>query len=171
MNIQCKYDELVSPKSLKPHPKNRNKHPTDQIKRLAKLIDYQGVRAPIVVSKLSGNIVKGHGTLLALQELKAETVPVVYQEFKDQDQEYAFLQSDNAIANWAELDLSGINFDLEELDGSSFDLDWLGLKDFNLNFEPGSEDEQGKLDQKQLVYMECPSCGTEFEKSQAKIKN
>ena len=132
MNILCKYDELVSPKSLKPHPKNRNKHPIDQIERLAKLIEYQGVRAPIVVSKLSGNIVKGHGTLMALQKLKTKEIPVVYQEFKDDDQEYAFLQSDNAIASWAELDFSGINLDVENI-GPDFDIDWLGIKDFTVD--------------------------------------
>ena len=95
MNIHCKYDELVSPKTLKLHPKNRNQHPKDQIDRLAKLIEYQGIRAPIVVSNLSGFIVKGHGTLMALQKLGLKEIPVVYQKFENEDQEYAFLQSDN----------------------------------------------------------------------------
>ncbi len=170
MQIKCKYDELVSPKKLKPHDKNRNKHPKEQIDRLAKLIEYQGVRAPIVVSKLSDKIVKGHGTLQALKKLKIKQVPVVYQEFEDEDQEYAFVQSDNAIANWAELDLSAINLDLADL-GPDFNIDMLGINNFNLDFEPGTEDDQGKLDEKKLVFMECPHCGEQFEKSQAKIKN
>lgn len=72
MEIRCLYDELVSVDALKPHPKNRNKHPTEQIERLAKIIAYQGVRAPIVVSKRSGYIVKGHGTLQAIKHKKAE---------------------------------------------------------------------------------------------------
>lgn len=165
----CLYDELVSVKKLKPHPKNRNIHPKEQIERLAKMIAFQGIRAPIVVSKLSGFIVKGHGTLMALEENKVKDVPVVYQDFDNTDQEYAFVQGDNAIAAWAELDLSGINMDIPEL--GPMDIDLLGLKDFNLNFEAGSLEQQGKLDKKDLVYMECPNCGEEFEKSQAKIKN
>jgi DNA modification methylase len=131
MKVLCKYDELVSVKSLKPHPKNRNKHPKDQIERLAKILDYQGVRAPIIVSKLSGYICKGHGTLLAIQENGWDKAPVVFQEFDAEDQEYSFVQSDNAIANWAELDLSGINIDLQDL-GPDFDVDMLGIRDFEI---------------------------------------
>ena len=137
MKIVCKYDELVNPKLLKPHPKNRNKHPKDQIERLAKILNYQGQRAPVVVSNLSKCIAKGHGTTLSAIELKAKEIAVVYQDFENEDQEYAFIQSDNAIAEWAELDLSGINFDLQDL-GPDLDLDLLGLKDFVL--EPADKE-------------------------------
>jgi hypothetical protein len=130
--IHCKYDELVSVKNLKPHPKNRNKHPQDQVDRLEKIIKYQGVRAPVVVSKSSGFIVKGHGTLLAEQQAGMKDIPVVYQEFENEDQEYAFLQSDNAIATWADLDFSGINMDIQDL-GPDFDIDMLGIKDFSID--------------------------------------
>lgn len=37
------------------------------------------------------------------------------------------------------------------------------------SFEPGSPDEQGKLDELKLVIMECPHCGEKFERKQAKI--
>lgn len=131
MNIHCKYDELVDVKALKPHPKNRNKHPQDQVERLAKILNYQGLRAPIVVSRLSGKIVKGHGTLQAIKENGWESAPVVYQDFEDNDQEWLFLQSDNAIASWAELDVSGINSDLSEL--GPFDIDLTGLRNFSVD--------------------------------------
>jgi hypothetical protein len=131
MNVHCKYDSLIKCNSLKPHPKNRNKHPEDQIERLAKILEYQGVRAPIVVSKRSGNIVKGHGTLKAIKKNGWTEAPVVYQDFTDEDQEWLFLQSDNAIAMWAELDLKGINADLEDL--GPFDIDLIGIKNFTEN--------------------------------------
>lgn len=164
MNIKCKYDDLVSPKTLKPHPKNRNKHPVEQIDRLAKLIEYQGVRAPIVVSKLSGCIVKGHGTLMALKKLKLKEIPVVYQDFDNEDQEYAFIQSDNAIGSWAELDLSGINADVGDL-APSFDIDWLGIKDFMI--EPADKEIKNtneELDIKNFdnFQHQCPKCGFEW---------
>lgn len=50
MKIHCKHDELIDPKSLKNHPKNRNKHGQDQIDRLAELYKYHGIRHPIIVS-------------------------------------------------------------------------------------------------------------------------
>src|SRR5882672_1068716 len=131
IQIHCHYQDSVPIQDLKPFPQNRNKHGQDQIDRLAKLIQYQGCRAPIVVSKLSGYIVKGHGTLEALKQLGMKEVPVVYQEFESTDQEYAFVQSDNSIALWAELDLSGINQDLPSL-GPDLDLEMLGFKDFIL---------------------------------------
>jgi|688.fasta_scaffold91791_3 DNA modification methylase len=133
MNIHCKYDELVEVGKLKAHPKNRNKHPEDQIERLAKILKYQGLRAPIVVSNRSGKIVKGHGTLQAIKKNGWDKAPVVRQDFEDEDQEWLFLQSDNAIAMWAELDLKEINFDLSEL--GPFDIDLLGIKDFTVTPE------------------------------------
>lgn len=121
----------VEVSSLKPHPKNPNKHTDDQIERLAKLMRYQGFRSPIVVSNLSGYIVAGHGRLLAAKKLKLEKVPVSFQDFSDHEQEYAHMTADNAIAEWATLDLGNINEELESL-GPDFDLDFLGIKDFEL---------------------------------------
>lgn len=148
MKIRCKFDEMVPVSELKPHPKNRNKHPAPQVTRLAKLISYQGVRAPLVVSKLSGYMVKGHGTLMAIKEAGGNRAPVVFQEFDDEEQEYAFLQSDNAIAEWAELDLGGINADLEGL-GPDFDVDMLGLAGFEV--EPADKAPKGKLSDRFMV--------------------
>ena len=127
--IHCLYDELIDPKTLKYHPKNRNKHPKDQIERLAKILEYQGWRYPIKVSKLSGCVTSGHGRIAAAFLKKWTQVPVVFQEYENADQEYADVQSDNAIASWAELDLAGINLDVPDL-GPDFDINMLGIKAF-----------------------------------------
>lgn len=129
--INCLFDEMVPVKDLKPHKKNRNKHPQDQIERLAKILKYQGWRYPVKVSKLSGMVTSGHGRIEAAKLNGWESVPVNYQFYVNEEQEYADVQSDNAIASWAELDLSGINTDLGDL-GPDFDLDMLGIKDFVL---------------------------------------
>lgn len=132
MKIHCKYDELKNLSDLLDHPKNRNTHSASQIERLAKLFTYHGVRHPIIVSKRSGHIVAGHGRKLAAQEAGLSEFPVVFQDFESDEQEYAFIQSDNAIASWAELDFAGINDDLPDL-GPDFDLEMLGIKDFALD--------------------------------------
>jgi len=154
--------EWVKTKDLKPHPKNRNKHPDDQIARLERLIKYQGWRLPIIVSTRSGCIVAGHGRLAAAKKMGLKTVPVSYQDFEDDDQEYAFLISDNAISEWAELSLKDINKDLSELDGINFDLDLLGFKDFKLDSnidvelnEVSDETESSPNDGPKL----CKNCG------------
>ncbi|HRH25109.1 MAG TPA: ParB N-terminal domain-containing protein [Candidatus Paceibacterota bacterium] len=120
---------MVPLNKLKAHPKNRNKHPEDQIKRLAEIIAYQGIRSPIKVSKRSGFITAGHGRLAALELLKIKEAPVNYQDYDSDEQEYADLQADNAIAFWAELDFSGINSDIGDL-GPDFNIELLGLRNF-----------------------------------------
>lgn len=128
LRIACAYTRLVPIGELKPYSRNRNKHPKEQIERLAKLIEHHGLRHPIIVSNLSGEVVAGNGRLDALKLLKAKEVPVDYQDFEDSDAEWKFSISDNAIADWAELDLSGINIDLGDV--GPFDIDMLGIKDF-----------------------------------------
>ena len=132
ISIHCKYDELQNSKTLKDHPKNRNKHSKEQIERLAKLYEFHGVRHPIIVSKLSGCIVAGHGRKLAGIKAGMTEMPVVFQDFESEMAEYAFLQADNAIALWAELDLSGINSDIPEFD-PDFDIDMLGINNFTID--------------------------------------
>jgi DNA modification methylase len=117
---------------VKPNPDNRNKHPDEQITEIVKQIKYQGWRWPIVVSNRSGLIAAGHGRLLAARKMDLTQVPVIYQDFVDEDQEIAFGVADNAIAKWAELDLAGINLDVSKL-GPDFDISLLGIKDFEID--------------------------------------
>lgn len=119
-------------RKLKLNPKNRNKHPKEQIERLQKLIEYQGFRNPIIVSNQSGFVVVGHGRIEAAKNLGIKEVPVIYQDFDDETQEQAYLISDNAIASWAELDLSEINVDIQDM-GPDFDIDLLGIKGFEID--------------------------------------
>jgi len=162
LKVCCAFDELVAVNALKPHPKNRNKHPKEQIDRLAKILEYQGWRYPVKVSKRSGFVTSGHGRIDAAKINGWEEVPVNFQEYESEEQEYADITADNAIASWAELDLKGINADVGDL-GPDFDIDLLGIEGFDLdvpNFEAGSEDEQGKLDEKKPIT--CPKCGESF---------
>lgn len=150
----------VKIKDITPNPANRNKHPKDQIERLTKIIQSTGFRTPLIVSNRSGYLVSGHCRLQAAKKLKMTEVPVAYQDFKTEEEEYQFLVADNAVAAWAELDLKGIKLDLNAL--PAFDLDLLGLKEFNIgqmeteivndsNSNPINNDEK------------CPTCGAIIE--------
>jgi len=136
MKIHCSHDKLVRIKDLKLHPQNRNKHPKDQIERLAEILAYQGFRYPIKVSNRSGFVTAGHGRIEAAKLNKWAEVPVNFQDYEDEEQEYADLIADNAIASWAELDLASLHVDLQALDGLKLNVDLLGIKDFK--FEPDS---------------------------------
>lgn len=173
MTIHCLYDKLAHIKDLIPHPKNRNSHPPEQIKRLAEILKYQGWRYPIKVSKRTGVITSGHGRLAAAKLNGWKEVPVNFQNYDSDEQEYADLQADNAIASWAELDLSSINMDIGDL-GPDFNIDLLGLKNFEINapnFDPGMEEDQGRLDEKKPVVTQCPNCGECFDANENKPQN
>jgi len=169
IKIHCKFDEMINPKKLKNHPKNRNKHPQTQIDRLAELYKYHGIRHPIIVSKKTGLVVAGHGRKLAAIRAGLKEYPAVYQDFVNDEAEYAFIQADNAIALWAELDLAGINADMSDL-GPDFNIDMLAIEGFTLDMSDKLEDQDQEQDQEQdgLSFIECPHCGKEFEKKQAK---
>lgn len=87
---------------------------------------------------------------------------MIFKTTQTEAQEYADIQADNALAAWAELDFSGINADIGDL-GPDFDIDLLGIKNFSLdiNFDPGGEVDQQKLEKKELV-TQCPNCGECF---------
>jgi hypothetical protein len=131
MKIESKEIQLVDINRLVNNPKNNNKHPPEQIERLSKLIAAHGFRNPIVVSKRTGYVVAGHGRIAAAKGLGINLIPVMYQDFENEAQEYAYLTSDNAIASWAELDLSAVNTEMLDL-GPDFDVELLGIKDFTI---------------------------------------
>lgn len=129
--IKANEIKMVPVSEIVPNPKNPNIHTPEQIERLVKLINFQGFRNPLIVSKRSGFLVAGHGRLEAAVKAGLETVPVIYQDFDNEAMEYAYVVSDNAVAEWATLDLASINAELPDL--GPFDIDLLGIKDFTLD--------------------------------------
>lgn len=102
--VFCAYDEIVSTEELKANPLNPNTHPEEQIQLLAQIITKAGWRAPITVSNRSGYVVKGHGRLLAAKLAGLTSVPVDYQEYSSDEEEYADMIADNKIAEFSILD-------------------------------------------------------------------
>jgi len=165
MKIQSKNIQLVDVSAIVENPKNANRHSIEQIKRLEKLIQFQGFRNPLIISNRSGYLIVGHGRLEAAKNLGMDKVPVIYQDFDNEAQEYAYLISDNEIARWAELDKQSLldNIDLVGLD----DLQLLGIENIESlkmpDFEPVGIEDQGKLDQLEPKYITCPNCGEDFD--------
>lgn len=127
--------EWVEPSTLKLNPRNTNRHPEEQIKMLARIIEYQGWRHPIVVRKTDKMIAAGEGRFLAAKELGLDKIPVSFQDFENEEQFQAFVTSDNAIADWADIDLAKLDEIVHEFP-EGFDMDLMGLR----NYEPSTED-------------------------------
>ena len=133
IEVWCAYDKLVKIEELIPHPKNPNTHPQSQIKILAQNIRYHGWRHPIVVSKLSGYIVAGHGRLEAAKELGVSIIPVEYQNFASEDNELAVLVGDNRLAELSSLDLNGLQDIIDGFKASDFDTILAGFEPADLD--------------------------------------
>ena len=133
IEVWCAYDKLVRVEELISHPKNPNTHPQSQIKILAQNIRYHGWRHPIVVSKLSGYIVAGHGRLEAAKELGVLIVPVEYQNFASEDNELAVLVGDNRLAELSSLDLNGLQDIIDGFKASDFDTILAGFEPTDLD--------------------------------------
>lgn len=102
--VFCAFDELVPIEKTVPNPKNPNQHNDKQIALLGSIIQANGWRAAITVSKRSGFIVKGHGRRLAALHIKSGYVPVDYQDYASEAEEWADLIADNRLAELSTLD-------------------------------------------------------------------
>jgi DNA modification methylase len=130
MKINCSYTKLVPISELKPNPKNRNFHPEKQIKVLARIIEKNGQRSPVVVSNRSGYIIKGHARLEALKLLNVPECAVDYQDYETEADEYRDMIADNEISRYAEFDTTQFLNDIKDL--PNVDFEDFGLLDFKV---------------------------------------
>ncbi len=162
--IRSKSIVMVPIDQIKLNPKNRNKHPQEQIDRLVEIIRYQGFRRPVSISNQTGFLSCGEGRYLAAQQIGLKEIPAIMQDYDSQDQEYADGVADNAIDKWAELDFSGINSDIGDL-GPDLDIDMLGIKNFAIDgFEKEIKNTGTELNLESFDNFdhECPKCGFEW---------
>lgn len=117
IEVYCAHTEMVDISRVKPNPRNPNKHPENQLDMLAKVIRSHGWRNPIVVSRLSGLVVKGHGRLAAAQILGCEQVPVDFQDYESEAAEWADMVADNRIAELSEIDEAALLELIPEIEG------------------------------------------------------
>ena len=162
--INCSHDEMVDVFKLIPNPKNPNTHPPKQIAMLAKIIDYQGQRKAIVVSKLSGFMTKGHGTLEALKMLGFEKVAVDFQEYEDAQMEYADMKADNEIQSLSKLDKKIDRKNIKDLEfDDDFDIELFGIEDVIKEVEKIQDDVDESVGHSQgKVLQTCPKCSHKF---------
>jgi len=134
IQVICKYAALVPIAELKTkfNPDNPNKHPQEQLERIAKIFKYNGIRKAAVISERSDLLTIGHGRIMAAEQMGMTYYPVEYQPYLSFEHEYADMVADNALQEWSGMNLASVNAQVPEL-GPDFDLDVLGLKDFTLD--------------------------------------
>lgn len=175
--IYCRYSDLKPTDSLVEHPKNALKHPEAQIKALARIIELNGWRSPIVVSKRSGFVTKGHGRLQAAKLAGWPQVPVEIQEYENEAAEYSDAIADNRISELAEWNNATLAEVFEQLqkdsplaaESTGFTLDEIAAVmaqangDITLPAKAGGKDfDEGVANDVDAVT--CPYCGKVFPK-------
>lgn len=154
---------------LIPYPRNSRTHSPDQVTKIVASIKEFGFLSPIIVDGENG-IVAGHGRVMAAKKLGLKKLPCIEASHLTEAQKRAYIIADNRLALDAGWDNEMLRIELQELDTDGFDLTITGF-DFgelttlfdNPDFSPGTEDDQGKLDELDPKMCQCPHCGQEFD--------
>ena len=154
---------------LIPYANNARTHSDAQVAQIAASIKEFGFTNPILLDGTNG-IIAGHGRLMAARKLSLDTVPCIQLSHLSDKQRKAYILADNRLAMNSGWDTQLLTLELKSLDDEGFDLEMLGfdadeLRELmsDVNFDPATEDEQGKLDELDPKWIICPKCGSEFD--------
>lgn len=158
--------EMIEIERLIPYARNARTHSDDQVAQIAASIREFGFTNPVLIDAHDG-IIAGHGRVMAARKLGLADVPCIRLGHLTEAQKRAYVLVDNKLALNAGWDEDMLRLELGELQADGFELDLLGFSGDELqelmhggNFEPGTEEDQSRLDQKNQTV--CPSCGHEF---------
>ena len=91
--------ETVAIADLKPHPRNYNAHPDDEIDHIVKSIEDNGVYRNIVIAQ-DNTILAGHGVVQAMRQMGMEQAPVKRLDIDSNDpRALKVLAGDNEIGH------------------------------------------------------------------------
>ena len=124
--VFCAHDEIIPIEKATPNPKNPNTHDAQQIELLGNIIRANGWRAPVTISRRSGLIVKGHGRRLAAMFIKSGYVPVDYQDYASDAEEWADLIADNRLAELSTIDSGKLVSLIGDLDTGEIPIELTG---------------------------------------------
>ena len=152
---------------LSQDPANARKHNERNIESIVASLRRFGQQKPIVIDS-SGVVRAGNGTLEAARQLGWESIECVETTLKGSDA-ISYAIADNRTAELAEWDdevlvaqLNGLLVDDSELmEATGFTEE--ELAELQPDFAPGTEDDQGQLDQLEPKIVTCPNCKKEFD--------
>jgi len=166
VNLAIEYRAI---NALVPYIRNARTHSDAQVAQIAASIREFGFTSPILVDGENG-IIAGHGRLAASRQLQMDEVPVIELAHLSKAQKQALILADNKLALNAGWDDAMLKVELGELGDLDFDLTLTGFDVDEMaqlfdepDFAPGTEDDQGKLDELALKMVTCPHCAAEWD--------
>ena len=164
--------EMLGVDALIPYVNNARVHSDEQVTQIASSIKEFGFNVPILIDKDNG-VIAGHGRLMAAKKLHHPEVPCIRIEHLTETQKKAYILADNKIALNSTWDNELLGLELSQLidEGLPLDMTGFSMDEYKAldvpDFDPASEEEQGKLDQLDPKWICCPNCGKEFDARQA----
>lgn len=117
---------------LIPYARNARTHSDKQLGQIAAAISEWGFTNPIIADAY-GNVIAGHGRLLAAQKLGRTHVPVrIVSDWPDAKKK-AYILVDNKLALNAGWDDELLSLEIEELKEVDFDINLIGFEDFEID--------------------------------------
>ena len=112
--------------ALVPYARNSRTHSKEQIDQIAASIKEWGFTTPILVDT-DGQIIAGHGRLLAAQKLNLDEVPTMTATGWTDAQKKAYVIADNKLALNAGWDNAMLAIEMTDLSNIGFDLELTGF--------------------------------------------
>lgn len=123
--------ELRPIASVSPRARNPRQHSPEQVAQLAAAIQEWGWTVPLLVDE-SGELIAGHGRLLAAQQLGLLQVPCMVARGWTDAQKRAYVLADNQLAANSSWDADLLRGELEGVFVDGFDLGLLGFDEATL---------------------------------------
>jgi len=118
--------ERISIDKLIPYARNARTHSDAQVAQIAASIKEWGWTSPVLVDE-TGQIIAGHGRVMAARQLGLKEVPVMTATGWTEAQKKAYVLADNQLAMNAGWDNDLLSVELKDLAGMDFNLDLIGF--------------------------------------------
>lgn len=140
MNISAPKIEMAFVQTLKPYAGNARRHSKKQIQQIADSIRRFGFTNPVLVSE-HGEIIAGHGRVMAAKELGIVSVPTVKLSHLTEEERRAYVLADNKLALNAGWDTEILAIELQALIDLEFDVCLTGfsLSEIDLTLDQARE--------------------------------
>ncbi len=158
---------------LSPYENNAKLHPDSHIEQIANSIEEFTFLDPVAVDE-NGEILEGHGRLLAAKKRGDSTIPVIQVTGLSDAQKVAYRLAHNKLAMNTGFDPDMLKLDFEFLQDSDFDLGLTGFGELELSFlddeqeeeinepySPKSSTKEVNVDEFEFDH-KCPKCGFQY---------
>lgn len=126
MTLSTPRIEMQPVAALRPYPGNARKHSKKQVRQIAESINRFGFTNPVLIGD-DGEIVAGHGRVMAEKELGLKTVPTVRLSHLSAEERRAYVLADNKLALNAGWDTEILAIELQALIDIDFDVTLTGF--------------------------------------------